>query len=384
MDKELKETIEQELKKSEENEYSIYDYLKYTPSITIAIISAIVAIVTFFARLITIISARQELAFWEIKSEHYSMGNESFVFIFTVVIIYAFVTTLLAMWYSATYEAYLPYKKRDLTVRYFKKVHTKTIREIKRKIKKGIATDNEKEYLNCFEELRLSHKRVKKDAKRELIINVLPILFAMCIVTCFYATVMTNNCENTWSVVVACVLTQILTLYILSKLSVVHIINKKDIKNKCMDLESIEQQTVGNDVNRFPLGTLFSRGIRSALKNSTIIAIVLTLLLNCCVMCVSYAFIEKEPIERDEYFQTLTLDGVQYAIVYQNGNQYFLEESKATMKEIKGEEPREILTVYTNRQRIITCDDITIEVKKYDEIIKEHKSDNLQENQNNE
>ena len=109
-DVELKELIKEKLSECEKNEYSIYDYLKKTPSIFIACVSALVAVITFFAKLMIIISAKQELAFWGIKPEHYCTSNESILFVATTAIIYALLNVLLTMWFLATYDAYWPYK----------------------------------------------------------------------------------------------------------------------------------------------------------------------------------------------------------------------------------------------------------------------------------
>lgn len=48
------------------DKYSIYNYLKKTPSILIAVGSAVVAVVTFLAKLMTAIEIRKTLTFWNI------------------------------------------------------------------------------------------------------------------------------------------------------------------------------------------------------------------------------------------------------------------------------------------------------------------------------
>ncbi len=383
MEKELNEKIQKELNKDEKNEYSIYDYLKNTPSVFIAAVSAIIAVVSFFARLMMNISLRQELVFWDINPDHLAQGNESIIYNAVVSIIYAFLTMMLAMWFSATCEAYASYKQRDLTMHYFKKLQKKDINKLKLKIRKDKATEEEKDFINNFNEICLASQSFKKDGKKEFFFNVLPIIILSFLVTLFF-TVVTINDENVLSIAFVCFAIQLITLFVISKIHNRKIINKKEIKKNCLKTDYIKRQLVKDDPERFPIGKVSRKGIRMYMNNINIVMIVVLLFINCISMCVTAALSEKNPTKNISSFQTITLDDTMYALVYQNGNQYFLEEAKSTTKEIENAEPKEILAIYTNRQRIITCDDIEIEVKKYDDIIKEHKPDTPQENSNNE
>ncbi len=380
---ELKEVVEQEINKFKSNEHSIYDYMKKTPSIFIASISALVAIITFFAKLMTNISAKQELAFWEIKPEHFNTGTESIVFIATIAIVYALINILLTMWFSATCDAYWPYKKRDLTMKYLQKALKKSYKKVEKASKKRTLTEEEKSQLDTYSSFCKSRKEVKKDGKKKLFSNLLPIFFIMGVVTFFFAVTTTSYYENVWLVLVVCVLVQSGSLWIITKINSKYAVNKKELKEKCMDPDFIKEQKIGYDNDKYPVEKIFSKGLRSVAKNSTIIAIVVTLLLNCFVLCITYSFTDKNPIKRDKYFQTTELKGKQYAIVYQVGNQYFLEEAEIMIKNNEDTEDEITLTVYTNKQRIIFCDDIIIETKEYHDIIKEHKIDELEENSQN-
>lgn len=89
------------------------------------------------------------------------------------------------------------------------------------------------------------------------------------------------------------------------------------------------------------------------------------------LFCCSYAFIKIDPIKKTKTFQTTVVDNVQYAIVYVDGDKYYLEEAKIDTEIVNDDVLKKSLTIYTDKQRIILCDDIVIEVGVYEKIIKE-------------
>ena len=145
-DTELKALVKEKIEECEKNKYSIYDYLKKTPSVFIAGVSAIIAVVTFFARLMASFSLKKELLFWDINPGHLT-ANDSIIDNAVVSIIYAFLTIVLTMWFSATYEAYASHRSIDLTMRYFKKKQKREIKKIKTRISKGVASKDEQDFV---------------------------------------------------------------------------------------------------------------------------------------------------------------------------------------------------------------------------------------------
>ena len=175
---ELIEIIEDENKK---NEYSIYEYLKNTPSVFIAVVSTIVAIVTFFAKYITLISARKELEYWGIEPTYASFGDESLVFPVVISIVYSFLTMLVTLLFTATYEAYLFDKKKYLLVKYYKRSQRKIAREMKKKCRNTNEDSEEKQYCEKYNLISSIIKKLEKQSRKDLFINSIPIVILLLI-----------------------------------------------------------------------------------------------------------------------------------------------------------------------------------------------------------
>ncbi len=381
---------EQETEKVEEtqaktNKHSIYDYLKENTAFLLAVVSAMVAIVTFFAKLVTLISARKELAFWEFNSSYATFGGESIVYTVILAIIFSCFITASSTLFSSTYEAYLQQKKFHLLAKYFLKKEKHNLKRLAEKSKKGKATELEVFVLENAELIKTSTKESKKSAYKDLFFNLFFIFVIICCNSILFAiTTVSDAGSDTWLVALALFIVQLFTLWLLKTLTKKTVIKKKELKKKCNDADYIVKFFKERKDKEYPFNKIFKNGLRSVLSNSNIISIVVMIILNCFILSCSFTFTNTDPIERSKTFQITTLDSIPYAIVYQDDEKYYLEEIKVEVEKVEGEEPKEILTVYTNRQRIITCDDIEIEVKKYDDIIKEHKPDTPQENPNNE
>ena len=354
------------------NTNSVYDYLKKTPSIFIAFVSIIVAIVTFFAKIVTLISARKELAFWEFDPSYATFGDDSLVYAVIISILFSFFTTLSAMWFSSICEAYLKQKRFYLTVRYYKKSKRQKIKTIKKNIKIGKSNDSEKEHLQDYIKMCDAAKAVKIDSWKDFFINFLPLLVLSFVSSTLLSIVsITKNSSDFWSIALSCLIVHLIMLWLLKITIQKSIIRKRELEENCIKLQFIEKQKEACDSSKYTLNNLFFNGIRSVLKNSTIISVVLMILANCIILCISNSLTETDPTKQLETFQLVTIEKEQYAIVYQNGSQYFLEE--AVVQKNHETNNQNILKIYTNKQRIINTDDISITIYDIDKIIREHK-----------
>lgn len=368
---------------TETNKHSIYDYLKENTAVLLAVVSAMVAIVTFFAKLVTLISARKELAFWEFNSSYATFGSESIVYTVILAIIFSCFITASSMLFSSTYEAYLQYKKFHLLAKYFLKKERHNIKRIAKKSKNGKITEVESFILENAELIKKSTKESKKLAYKDLFFNLFFILLIICCNSVLFAiTTVSDAGSDTWLVALALFIVQLFTLWLLKTLTKKAVIKKKELKEKCNDADYIVKFFKEREHKEYPFNKIFKNGLRSVLSNSNIISIIVMIILNCFILSCSFTFTKIDPIERSKTFQITTIDSTPYAIVYQDDEKYYLEEIKVKVEQAEGEGPKEILIVYTNQQRIITSDDIKIEVKKYDDIIKEHKPDTPQEQSN--
>ena len=376
-------TDKENTEKAQNNKYSIYDYLKNTPTVLIAAISALVAIVTFFAKFITLISSRRELIFWGFSSSYATFGSESIIYTVIFAILYSFLVTVTIMLFTYTYEAFIQHQKGCILAKLYLKEEKYNKKRNTKKSKRGKDIETEKACLERIGQIREVTKDVKILTRKKFLFSFFVIFIIICVSSLLFATVVENSINEIWMVAVTLLIFQLLSLWVNKIIIKKSTISKNELRKECKDVNFVIKALKEQNHSEFSFDQMFRGGFRFILYNSNIILIVVTIVLNCITLSCGYALSKYNPIKSSNMFQTTMIEDIQYVIVYQDGEKYYLEESEVKFEEIEGEEPKKILVVYTNRQRIITCDDIVIEVEKYDDIIKEHKSSNYQDNQKN-
>ena len=224
MEAEEKSVVETNMtdKKDEQitlNEYSIYDYLKKTPSVLIAALSAIVAVVTFFSKALAILSIQKELAFWGIDPAFSSFGGDSIIFRATASVLYSFGIILVSLWFSTTYEAYVPYKRCEMALQYYIKSKKEEIKRIKEKRNEENLSEEEVKYFNAFTMLCSSTKEYVSVARRKLLLNLAPIIIILCFIYLMYFGTSTSYWPaGGWLTAIICALIQVLSFWLVSRI----------------------------------------------------------------------------------------------------------------------------------------------------------------------
>lgn len=121
------------------DEYSIFNYLQKTPSVLIAVVSAIVAIISGFARLLTKISIRKTLSYWGFPELLFpQVENGSVLFSVSLSIAYALALAWMVNTLLGICEGYIPHKKFLIAMRYVRKNCKSTYKKISKKRRKRI------------------------------------------------------------------------------------------------------------------------------------------------------------------------------------------------------------------------------------------------------
>lgn len=355
------EETEESVEIQGKNEYLIYDYLKNTPSLLIALISAIVAIVAFFAKSIMTVSIRNELAFWGFDYRYFDIGNESLFLNATILLLQSVLSSFCTICILETYESYLPFKKIQLMLGYRIKLYKKRMKEIKRKILSGKAKDEDRFKYDFYKKICVDYKKMKSDLdlKKDLLINIMPILFILFTADMLYAVL---NAKNILLIVVIYVLIQIITIFVFIAIRRKNIINKKRIEKECLNEDFIQEQIITENLKIPPLTLLLSKGLRYVLKDYTIIAAIIVFFINSSSICISNGLTNTDPTTTNKFYRITTLDNVEYAIVYQNDNQYFLEEIEIKDEKMPDGKNQKTLIIYADCQRIIISDDMSAEL----------------------
>lgn len=289
----------------ERNAHSIYDYVSKNPSIIIAGFSMLVAIITFFAKCIVTFSNRRILTFWEIDSSYATSGIESTLFIATASILYSLVIALITFWFSATYDAYLPYKKYNFLMRYWVKNRRAFIKKLEEKSNSGNATEEEYQVLKQAKVIRHAAKVIALESRKMLLWNLSPILFFTYTLFLFYfgACTAKGSMALLKTALVSTIL-QTAVFWLFAQISSVKTINRKKIR--AMDAGTVEFAEMLIDCapkSEYPLRKLFANGLRSTLSNITIVMSVIAILLNGFMITISYSIIPVDPIkERNKVF----------------------------------------------------------------------------------
>lgn len=168
---------------------------------------------------------------------------------------------------------------------------------------------------------------------------------------------------------------QTFTFWFLARISSAKTIDRKKIRE--MDTSTIEfaEMLIYNKPNsEYPIRKLFTNGLRSILTNTTIVLYVIAILFNGLMSTVLYSVIPVDPIKEAKNCRLSTIDSTLYAVVYQMEDKYFLEEANITQRTINGKNEYS-LRVYTDRQRVVSTDDICFSVYNLESIVKEHKQE---------
>lgn len=364
---EIREEKQETFDIQKNNEYSIYDYLKNNPSILITLVSAIVAIVTFFAKSIMTISIRNELEFWEFNYRNFLIGNESLFLNATVLLIYSVLSSFCTICILDTYDAYLPFKEKHLMLNYRVKFLKKEIKEIKKKILDDSAKDTDKLKYDSYNDICVANKEMGSDLKKYLLINIIPLLVVLLIINFLYAVISAKNYNDIFRTTIVYILSQCSTIFVFFKIREKKIINRKKIKKECFYGSFIKEPS---DFKIPPLTLLISKGLRHVLKNDIIIVAIVVFFISSSFICITNGLIKTDLTETNGFYRITEFDNVVYAVVYQNGNQYFLEEIEIKNEKIPEGKTHKNLIIYADCQRIVISNDMSIELYKYDDVKK--------------
>ena len=250
----------------------------------------------------------------------------------------------------------------------------KTVKKTIKKSKHEKLTGQETRLLETVKKLRESTKQSKKYTFKDLFFNLFFVFVINLFNSLLFAVIVdTNSNIDTWIIAVVFLFVQIIILLILKILTEKRILKKKEVKKNCNDAEYAMK--IYDEINskEYPFNYIFKNGFRSVLSNSNIISTCAMILISCFVLCFMFSFTKTDYIDGSKEFQITTIDGTQYAIVYQNDEQYFLEEIEIKVNDAEDAVENKTLIIYTNRQRIITTEDISISVEEFQKITTEHK-----------
>lgn len=354
-----------------EKDYSIYNYFKAHPASVIACFSALVAVITFFAQLLTYLINKNVLDYWGYSADYASLGSGSLLYSAISAIAYGLVHSFAIMCFFRICDVYFERKRYFLTIDYLLKKY-KTNEKVNfkrvRLAKKSYSEDYDKfesveasirKVFNEIEDLRKENKKEKLKAFMGFLKNLVPVTFILLLSAFVMSLMIARNIEF-GICMLSMALVQLVTFSILYFIEQKLVLKNKLIKKDVENLETEELLERAKFKMEYPLDNLYksNKGIR----NSTFFMFIVYILIISIVFVASYSFSIRDSEAKRKAFEIVSMDNQEYAVVYHNESSYFLE--KVRIADNK-------LIIYIKHQRIVENADISFTVRTFDEIIKD-------------
>ena len=393
---EIMQPEKEEMPAENKGYYSAYEYLKKHPAMVLSILSAFVAIITFFANACVFFHDRALLSYWNFDIEYVETGKISSLYTIGGAFICSILFSITAIWYNATYETYL-YRKK---VNYYAKTAVHNIRITIWKMRKTLLrlylfllfflmitkiNDCHESIKICRENIesyRLDITRSKKLAKAcnygarvlkkaylaDFLKNVLPVYILWLIISLCYSLIEMKNNSDLLIGTLVFFTCGFLTFWGVSCFKSAKVINRKEIKNSIKSTMREGRpdkmvQSVSDDVkkNDYPLDVMAQKGIKSLFSNATILVVLVSVVISGLVSLLTNAIVDYERIKNETNFKIVSIEEEQYAIIYQGQDKYYLEKAVIT---------DDIIAIDTRQQRIISTSDISFSIRTFDKVIK--------------
>ena len=353
----------------DENQYSIYNYVKSHPGSLAIIFSSMVAVITFFAQITAFINNKNALEYWNIDGSYALWNSNGLLYSALTSIVYVIVVSVLTTWFSKVCDAYLEHKNLFVTCKLVYKRFNKQYKSDKAFIysiasPKSISAnklEETKKHLEAQKEnlkkLKLYTKRIEHKSKNTFILNLLPITGIFILLVVIKISI-TSSKKDLFITALGIFIIQII-IYWLSFLIMQSVtIKKQKIKEMAEKVTSDYIESLGNFKKEYPISSLLKKG--GKITNISFVSQLLQTVILCLSLIFSLALIGGSE-ESKKTFQIVNIDNQQYVVVFHEEETYYLEKAV-----IDGDK----LEVYTDNQRIITTSDISFSIKKFDEVVR--------------
>lgn len=336
---------------NDEKEYSIYNYFKEHPSIFIAVISTLVAVISGAIRIISNIAITSELKSWGINTDYIEINTNQFDVI-VVVLACLLISTMIQLAISDEVNIYR--KKKELkwiNELIFRELEVKLID--KKKEKGGIDSQfNERVEDQLF---ALSRQTIKNtNAHLKILI---PILVIASVVTQFMLIYTLCRTTNPIFAIIDTLIIMCfgyLTSYLYCRCR-----KKKELQEKSLkELTNMQYKCIkecNNLLSKAAFGNLKKRNCNEEVWRKV------SCLLVSFIFMIVFIFTFNRMTDSKNNFNIATIDNNQYAVIYSYDNKYYLEEAEIDGKRI---------TINTTNQRILVSEDISIQNMTFEEVEK--------------
>lgn len=356
------------------DKHSIYNYFKDHPSVLIAAVSALVAVLTVALNYINFVNINAYLSFFEIEYTG-AVTTPQIRYFFAIAAGFLVVLVISQSFISRTFEAYTPYKRRFLLCKYAKRSAKKKIKEVQRIYKEyktqtesySKAEQDEIEH-NCqdaqeaFEKLTYHYKKMKKRRKMyQLLIGIscfITWLLMFLVSLLMFAVVIPQITQAMLFAALASLLYTGVAATVNWGLYCVIQIKRKQIKQDVEKDES-EQVLSYDEFPTIPITTAVNFDIRKALTNTTWKLAMITTVAVLLSSTFMSSTLGTKTAETKNAFFIITREDVDYAVIYTDGDTAILE--KATIQDDQ-------ITIDTSDQMMISLSGVPMKKQVFEEV----------------
>ena len=379
--------VEQELSSGSK----AYQYFKDHPSVLIAVVSGIVATVSFLSNALLFFVEYRYLYYWgfDISTVDWSGANISFVLMLSLV--FLMVVGIFPKYTSATFRIYMQRVSYVHSSRALHRLFRKTLRQeksqlgkIRRELRKNkrqrtssaAVRESEKKITkiqnkmkDALERLRSSRKltsQIKWLLLAQLILAIIPAFLAVAVEMCLLL-LMTEASWSPW----LCIVISLIYALALSLLSYFLIFFfeglkiKREIKAAQDDIDrltAIQEEAKNKILNHeeYPIDTWTSYGLKDVVSDKNLKSAAELFLFNIVAMSLLLLFSANATQKDKKTFSLYSEGDSTYAIVYQNKTSYYMDKVDYL--------DEDSLSIDTSTHRILSANDLSYTVRTFETV----------------
>lgn len=372
---------------ADNDKYSIYNYCRDHTAFLIACISALVAVLSFIFDYATTMYNREYLSFWNVDVV-YSMQDSTLqlymvFFAFTV----PFICSVISIIMRKTADVY---RKNYEHIYIAKKTFREDRKEIRALQKRGRELlKNLKSMKDCPEvytlridlqngvnevvEIKKRFKKMKRKARKYslfLLGQTLPtVILTIIVAVLVFMIFLLNAVDFVWSQAFfgAMILTVILTLFAFFSFVIADCFRIRKKYSWSSNFDELLANFEAPEPDTYPVDKLRFSSPKTLASNINIRMALLLVALSSIVCIFSFAFFGQEIARDKKDFAIYSCEGVDYAIIYNNGESAIMEKAA-----IEGND----IYIDTNCQRITSARDLQYSIYSFENVFPiEHRVD---------
>lgn len=349
----------------EADEYKVYYYLKKHPGLLVSFVSAFTIVISFMCNLALYANENRYLKYWGIESSYVTVNTTQQIYIIIISCMFFYIGTISTQAMISLYEKHYSGAEAFLCFKRGVKILEKGIRRFKHRDKEELWCDKIQQVERTLSRSKKKIKSTKKIFYRRLYSNVCAVAIPAALL--IYILLWLGGSDyNVWQMILyaggSTIVTVIILPYLYKALPMKRRIFKK-AKKIYSDIDSGEAfEELNNSIElKYPLERLMDLSLKEFFSKSSIfVASIYTLLIPVYIVIILMTMNRDVTVDKKDFLITVK-NGQEYALIYNDGKNYYLEEA-----EIK----KTHIIINTEEFRVVSDKDIKFEVREFEEVVR--------------